>query len=358
MNSRERITMLLNKQIPDRMGLFEHFWGETIRDYWVNEGYPEGEAPGDYFDLDLQGAGGWLSTVPFPEVSEVVEETDEWQVTRDGRGAILKKWKNKSGTPQHIGFTVTSPETWAEFREPLLELDRSRYDAAKTREGLAVAREKGKFAFYGNMLFVELLRATLGDLVWLPALLIETEWIHDFNSVYLEFFKTHYTALFEEAGLPDGMFIYEDVGYTNGLWCSPQTMRKLFLPYYTELVGFFKDYGLPVILHTCGDVRQAVPIIIAAGLDCLQAMEAKAGNDVLEFARQYGDQISYMGNIDVTVLNTNDRDKVREEVVGKIEALTKMRIPYIFQSDHSIPPDVRFETYCYALELLREHGNY
>ena len=87
--------MLLNKQIPDRMGLFEHFWPETIRDYWVNEGYPQGEAPGDYFDFDLQGAGGWLSTAPFPEISEVVEETDEWQVTKDGHGAILKKWKNR-----------------------------------------------------------------------------------------------------------------------------------------------------------------------------------------------------------------------------------------------------------------------
>ncbi len=54
MTSRERMTMLLNKKIPDRMGLFEHFWPETIRDCWVNEGYPEGEEPGDYFDFDLK----------------------------------------------------------------------------------------------------------------------------------------------------------------------------------------------------------------------------------------------------------------------------------------------------------------
>ncbi len=288
----------------------------------------------------------------------MIEETDEWHVRKDGRGAILKYWKNKSGTPQHISFTVTSPETWAEYREPLLELDRSRYDAAKTCEDLAVVREKGKFAVYGNLIFVELLRGTLGDLVWLPSLLTDPDWIHDFNSVYLEFFKTHYTALFEEAGLPDGIFLYEDMGFSNGLWCSPQTYRELFLPYYKELVGFFKDYGLSVILHTCGDIRQVVPLIIEAGFDCLQAIEAKAGNDVVEFARQYGDQISYMGNIDVTVLNTNDRDKVREEVVGKLEALKELRISYIFHSDHSIPPDVRFETYCYALELLREHGDY
>jgi len=28
MNSKERVEILLNKEISDRMGLFEHFWGQ------------------------------------------------------------------------------------------------------------------------------------------------------------------------------------------------------------------------------------------------------------------------------------------------------------------------------------------
>ncbi len=354
----ERMTMLLNKEIPDRMGLFEQFWPETIPNYWVNEGYPEGEDPADVFEFDLDRTGNWLKTESFPGAVEIIEEADDWHVIKDGRGAMLKKWKHKSGTPEHIGFTVIDQDKWAEYREPLLSLDRSRYDAAVYRERLEQIRSKDRLAVCGNMGFVELLRATLGDMVWLPALLTDPDWIHDINSVYLAFFRTHYAALFEEAGLPDAFWLFEDLGFTNGLWCSPQTYQELFLPYYKELVGFFRDYGLPVLLHTCGDIRQAVPMIIEAGFDCIQAMEAKAGNNVVEFGRQYGNQISYMGNIDVTVLNTNDRDKVREEVLGKLKALKEMRIPYVFHSDHSIPPDVRFDTYCYALELLREHGNY
>lgn len=358
MTSRERMLALLNREIPDHMGIFEHFWPETIRDYWVHEGYPEGEDPADFFNYDMQGAGGWLDTSPFPGVCERVEETDEWQVVKDGRGAILKTWKHKSGTPQHIGFTVDSPEEWKEYREPLLQLDRSRFDVNQAREDLERIRSQGKFAFFGNLFVIELLRGSLGDLVWLPSLLLDPDWIHDFNRVYTDFFKQHYATLFAEAGLPDGMFIYEDMGFTNGLWCSPATMRELFLPYYRELVGFFHDYGLPVLLHTCGDIRQAVPLILEAGFDCLQPMEAKVGNNVLEFARDYGDAIPYMGNLDVTVLNTNDEDLVREELIGKLEALKQKRIPYIFHSDHSIPPDVRFATYRYAVELFREYGGY
>ena len=33
MTPRETIRTLLDKKIPDRMGLYEHFWPETIPDY-------------------------------------------------------------------------------------------------------------------------------------------------------------------------------------------------------------------------------------------------------------------------------------------------------------------------------------
>jgi uroporphyrinogen decarboxylase len=174
----------------------------------------------------------------------------------------------------------------------------------------------------------------------------------------VDFYKRHYALLFAEAGLPDGIFAYDDLAFRNGPFFSPQVGRELLLPYLQEIVGFFHDYGLPVILHTCGDVRKLVPMILEAGFDCLQPMEAKAGCNVVEFAETYGSQIAYMGNIDVTVLNTNDRARVREEIVGKLEALKRLRVPYIFHSDHSIPPDIRMATYQYALELFREHGTY
>jgi len=350
--------MLLRRELPDRMGLFEHLWPETIPQYWIQEGYPEGADPHDYFGWDLQQAGGWVDTTPFPGEPEVIEETDEWRVTRDGRGATLKHWKRKSGTPQHLGFEVDTPAAWQKYKEPLLETRRERLGIEQTKADLERVRAQGRFAHFGNTILVEQLRGTLGDLVWLPALLLEPEWIHDFNRTYIDFYKRHYALLFAEVGLPDGMFLYDDLGFRNGPFFSPTVMRELFLPYFRELVGFFHDYGLPVILHTCGDVRPLVPYIVEAGFDCLQPMEAKAGNNVLVYAREFGDRIAFMGNLDITVWNTNDRARVREEVVGKLEALKRMGAAYIFHSDHSVPPDVRLETYEYALELWRQHGRY
>jgi len=359
MTSRERVKMLLEKKIPDRMGIFEHFWPETIRDYWINQGFPKEQAPEVVFDYDLVGCGGWFNSEPFMGTNTVVEETEEWQIVKDGRGAKLKTWKKKSGTPEHIGFEVTNPEIWKKYREPLLAVNRERFGKIEDHKtNLENARKRGKFAFFANCFVFELMRATIGDQNFLPALLLEPDWIRDFCQVHLDMYKMHYEVLFREAGLPDGFFLYEDLGYRNGLFCSPKILAEIIMPYEKALVSFFKDYNLPVLLHSCGDIRKAIPLIIDAGFDCLQPMEAKAGCNVIEIANTYGTKISYMGNINVVALETNDPKKVEEEIIPKLRKLKEMRIPYFFHSDHSIPPSINFRTYEYAVKVFRENNKY
>jgi uroporphyrinogen-III decarboxylase len=77
---------------------------------------------------------------------------------------------------------------------------------------------------------------------------------------------------------------------------------------------------------------------------------------VVALAREYGDRISFMGNMDVTVLNRNDRNLVRAEVERKVRELKRLGASYFFHSDHSIPPDVRYDTYKFALEVFRENA--
>lgn len=359
MTSREIITALLNREIPERMGIFESYWGETIPS-WRQQGYPQDVDPGDYFNYDLDLVGGsWFNNslqVGFEE--EIIEETDEWKVRKDDRGATLKYWKNKSGTPEHIDFEVTTPEKWKPWKQKLLTLDERRIDLKTLRHSLQKVRAAGKFSCFGNLFVFEIMRATLGDICMLESMLLEPEWIKDFCATYTEHFKIHHDYMFREAGKPNGVFIYEDLGFSNGLFCSPATLAELVMPYYREFVGFCHDHGVPVLFHSCGDIREAVPMIVDAGFDCLQPMEAKAGLNVVELAREFGNKISYMGNIDVTVLNTNDPGKVRAEVEHKVSALRDMRIPYVFHSDHSIPPDIHFETYKLAVETFRSIGSY
>lgn len=360
MKPRDVVRAIFDRQIPERMGLNESFWPETLSERWPEQGYPRGADPAEEFHYDIRGVGGWFDSTPFRGVWDVLEETEEWRVVRDGRGATLKFWKHKSGTPEHIEFECSTPQVWyAKYREPLLATERDRLgDVEGMRASIAERRSQGLYACFSNLFVFELMRATIGDQNFLPAMLEEPSWIEDFCRVNTDFLIRHYEILFLEAGLPDGFFLYEDLGYSNGPFCSPSVLRELWLPHAKRFVGFLKDHGLQVMMHSCGDVRMLVPLIVEAGVDVLQPLEVKAGCDVLQLGEAFAGRLSFMGNIDVRALSTGEESKVREEIVGKLTAIRQRRIPYVFHSDHSIPPDVPLKTYRLALDLFWEHCRY
>ena len=382
--SRDFINALLRRERNDRVGLYDSPWNDTLA-AWISQGYPTriahvnaggqrwcgercrwiaAEVEGDYpypvpawehFDYDMAGVGGWFDLLPQRGVSELIEETDAWEVRRNGAGAALKYWKNKSGTPEHIDFLMTTREAWERnYRPHVLNLDPERVNASGARQGLADAHAGNKWAFYGNMFVWELMRQSMGDITLYESLLLDPEWIRDFNRVYTDFFKAHYTCLFEQAGLPDGVWMYEDLGYRNGLFASPAVLEQLIFPYYAELVAFFHGHGLPVILHTCGSTAEALPLIVNAGFDALNPMERKAaGNDPLRFAEMYGDKLVFVGGFDARIFETNDRELIRREMEMYINGMRERGARLVFGSDHSLSPRITYATYCYALDLYR-----
>lgn len=360
MTSRERIKTILALELPDRMGVHEAFWGETIRDYWVNEGYPEGTPPGEFFGWDIAGvAGTWFDLSPVRGQDETVEETEEWRAAKGAWGATLKHWKSKSGTPEHLAYDCDSPETWRrDFKPSVDHWDGDRVNIDTVRESYEKLRSGDRFMVFNHLGHFEILRALIGNVNMLESLLLRPEWIHDILGTFTQLYIDGFDYMMREVGKPDGFFLYDDLGFRNGPFMSPRTYEEVLMPHHKALMDFIHDNGLPVIWHSCGDVRKLVPGLIRAGINCLQPMEVKAGNDVMEFVRLYGDRIAFMGNMNVMRFRTNDRDVVREEIVPKLRALHKARVPYVFHSDHSIPPDVRFETYKFALELYRGNAAY
>jgi len=360
MTSRERMRAILALEIPDHMGLFEHYWGETIRDYWSKEGYPEGTSPGEHFGYDLVGVGGtWFDLSPIRGQDITVEETDEWRAAKNSWGATLKHWKSKSGTPEHLDYDCDSPEAWErDFKPHVTEFDPARLDLDTIRQSYNRLMAGDKFVVFNHLGHFEILRALIGNVKMLESLLLEPEWIHDILGTFTRLYIAGYERIISEVGRADGFFLYDDLGFRNGPFMSEKTYRAVMLPHHKALMDFMHDNGMPVVFHSCGDVRKLVGAMADAGMNCLQPMEAKAGCNVLELSEQYRGRLSFMGNIDVTKLNTNDRDVIRAEIEGKLKVLRERRVPYVFHSDHSIPPDVRFETYQFVLELYRENADY
>ena len=164
--------------------------------------------------------------------------------------------------------------------------------------------------------------------------------------------------LIERSDKPDGIWLYEDLGYKDRLFASPQVLEELIFPYYAEMVEFFHGYDLPVVLHTCGYTEPILELICETGFDALHPMEVKAGNDPLRIADKFGDRLALIGGLDARVLESGDRDLIRREVSGLIEGMKARGARYVYASDHSISTNVSYEDFLYSLQIYREHMMY
>jgi uroporphyrinogen decarboxylase len=361
MNARENVRNLLQGRPFERAGFHDHVWEDALT-RWIGEGYPAHNGQpvevGDHFGFDIVMFGG-IDPMPWRGHNEVVEETASWIIRRNGAGAVLKFWKGKSGAPEHVGFDLTSRKVWeSKYRPHLLGVDRSRLAFDALRLACEKARQGDLFLCCHNTFLWENLRNMLGDVCMLENMRLDPGWIHDYNRVYTDFYKAHYQVLFEEIGWPDGMSLSEDLAYNKGLLCSPRLLEELFLPYWAELIEFFHAHGRPVTIHSDGNVTEALPVILEAGFNAINPMEAKAGCEALAMAERYGDRLAFKGGLDVRVLESSDRDRIRREVVRLVEGMKSRGVGYIFGSDHSVSANVAYRDYEYAVSVYREHRDY
>ncbi len=360
MTSIERIGNILRRQPVDRVGLGESYWGETIQ-RWREEGHlKEGESVEDHFGYDYR-AGGGPNVQADPEYQEIVlDETDEWRLVRNANGAHLKWWKHKAGTPEHVFFEIQDRSGWEEHIRPRLvddKLFRKRINVEGYSNALQNAHGQDKFFFISGVNVFECMHPVCGHEHMLIGMALDPDWVRDMCNVYADLIIRCYETLISEGGKPDGVFFYEDMGFKGQPFMSPQMYREIVWPAHKKTFDFAHSYGLPIVVHSCGYVAPLVPGLIEAGMDCLQAMEVKAGMDLVHLKQTYGDRIAFFGGMDIRTLETNDLSKVEEELQKKLP-IAMEGSGYILHTDHSVPNTVDYQTYRYFVDRGLEIGTY
>ena len=173
------------------------------------------------------------------------------------------------------------------------------------------------------------------------------------NAFSLEILKAQIKAA---NGLLDGMVVWGDVAYKNGMLFSPDFWRRHFKPGVKALVDECHKHGLPVIYHGCGDASRIFKDFIEIGVDSYNPLEAKAGLDVVDLRRQFGHGMGFCGNMDVVLWANGTRDEIKASVLTKLNAAKGGG--FIFQSDHSVPDTISGANYDYVVRLVREYGKY
>jgi len=354
----ERFLRMIERRDHDRVPRFDQWWPETL-ERWRTEGMDPSWADQevlDWMEADVRW-GDWVNHVPFPGQREIIEEDDETQLIRDAQGQVSRWWKNRYGTPEHVSFGCDTPEKWYETYKPALTSGHDGVDFNRAIQWIGDARKHKQFSPLCQPGPFEHIRQLIGDEMVLMSVLDEQEWIADMAKTYADLQMKTWQTIVDRGGNPDAIWVHDDIGFSNGPFFSTEVYRELFFPQHIRQCQFAHDHGWKFIFHTDGDVSSFLDMFVEGGFDVWQPIEAKAGMDIRKIIPAYGDKLSFWGNIDMSICSTNDKDQIREEVVSKLKAGMEGKC-YAYHSDHSVPPDVSWETYQYIISLVIEHGNY
>lgn len=365
----ERMNRALRHQEPDRVPISDFFWGGFVERWRRELGLPADANPYYHYDLD------WIVTVPnmdpWIRPFETLREDANEVVVKTGFSAIM-----------HKRFEFPMPEMRAWETDTFEKLEGARFDDPRDRRRFFSAGDnqiagvgdgfqrnsppwretvqslRPDFPVYGSMIEAsECLTRLIGQenaMIWMAEYPERMGAVIDrIGAFYLEMARAEIEA---GAGWLDGFVIWGDVAYKKCTFMSPAYWRRHFKPWVARMTEAAHAAGLPVIYHGCGNVKAIFADYLEMGVDAYNPLEAKAGMDVLELRRQYGQRIGFCGNSDIQIWETGDRAAIRREVLRKLNAAKGGG--YIFQSDHSVSSAVSGHTYDYIVQLVREHGNY
>jgi uroporphyrinogen decarboxylase len=200
-------------------------------------------------------------------------------------------------------------------------------------------------------------RSLMGDEATWIAMAQDPEWIQDVSRTFTDQLLRNFDAVMATGIQPDGLWIYGDMAFKTATVCSPAMYKELIWPDHKRLADWAHAHNMKLIYHTDGDVNGVLDLYLAAGFDCLQPLESKARMDIRKLGPPYGQRLALFGNIDVMVMITNDRDQIEAEIASKFAAGKATR-GYLYHSDHSVPPQVSWETYQFLMQLVESYGRY
>jgi uroporphyrinogen decarboxylase len=153
----------------------------------------------------------------------------------------------------------------------------------------------------------------------------------------------------------DFLILDDDLCDNNGFLVAPGFIHEQWRWRTRLIIQPFLSKGLPVVYHCCGNLRSVIPLAIELGISAVHPIQPTC-NNIYDYKKQYGRDMSFMGNIDLAgVLTRGTPGQVREDTREHIAALSTGG-GYVVASSHSITDDVPPENYKAMIETAWQNG--
>jgi len=149
----------------------------------------------------------------------------------------------------------------------------------------------------------------------------------------------------------------DDLGMTQGPFMAPEIYRQLFKPRHKILCDYVKTHSkMHTFIHSCGSISLLMPDLIEAGIEIFNPVQTNAnGMDPRFLKKEFGKDCTFWGGGIETVgtLNTGTPEKIREQVLERLEIFSKGG-GFVFNTVHNILPDVPPENIIAMFNAIKE----
>ncbi len=148
-----------------------------------------------------------------------------------------------------------------------------------------------------------------------------------------------------------------DFGTQTSSFCSVETLRELYFPYYKKVNDWIhRNTSWKIFKHSCGAVEKFIDTFIEAGFDILNPVQCSAtGMDPEHLKSKYGDRIVFWGGgVDTQkVLPFGTAAEVRQQVLERCRIFSKNG-GFIFDAIHNVQAKTPVENIVAMINAVHE----
>ncbi|MFW6214298.1 MAG: uroporphyrinogen decarboxylase family protein [Spirochaetota bacterium] len=158
--------------------------------------------------------------------------------------------------------------------------------------------------------------------------------------------------------IPDVVFLCgTDFGTQESTFCSPETFRELYAPYYKKMNDWIHaNTSWKVFKHSCGAVANFMPLFIEAGFDIINPVQISAkGMDREHLKGEFGDNLVFWGGgVDTQkTLAFGSPEEVKADVIKSCRVFGQGG-GFVFNAVHNVQARSSTENVVSMIEAVRE----